>query len=124
MGSAVVGKRQTHQRDLHVKITVDGQTIKVGQEDKNLIDVAKRAKIAIPCVCYHSGQAQGCCRACVVDVDGRESFACATVPADGMQVIIQRKDLQALRRQRLAEYRKQPPTGGPGGCCSSSTGCC
>jgi hypothetical protein len=41
-----------------------------------------------------------------------------------MVIIVQRKDLKAIRQQRLLAYRKKTRGGGEGGCCPEATGCC
>ena len=90
-----------------MNLTIDGRAVRARKTDKNLIEVASRARIVIPCACYRSGKARGCCRACVVVVNGRRRYAYVTAPAEGMKVTVTRADLKALRRQRLAEYRQE-----------------
>ncbi|MBM4165273.1 MAG: (2Fe-2S)-binding protein [Lentisphaerae bacterium] len=104
-------------------VVIDGQTVAIAHADKNLIDVADRAGITIPCACYRSGKSAGCCRACLVLINGRRRYACATIPTDGMTVIVSRKDLKSIRRQRIAEYRAARCTGSKGCCCPDATGC-
>ena len=84
-----------------MKMTIDGRSVRIAPSDSNIIDVADRAKIAIPCACYRIEKRKGCCRACVVDVDGKERYACSTAPAHGMNVVVARADLKALRQQRM-----------------------
>jgi len=110
--------------NLIMNIIIDGQTVKVIRSDKNLIDVADRAQVAIPCACYRSRKAKGCCRACVVMVDGRKRFACTTVPEDGMNVTVTRKDLITLRKKRLSEYRDQIRRAASNACCPATGKCC
>jgi NADH dehydrogenase/NADH:ubiquinone oxidoreductase subunit G len=108
-----------------MNITIDGQLSEVIPSDKNLIDVADRMKIAIPCACYRSTRRYDCCRACVVVVDGKRRFACTTAPTDGMRVVVDRKDLKALRRRRLTVYRDRLKTGrSKDSCCPRSKPCC
>ena len=96
-------------------LTIDGKSVRARKTDKNLLEVASRARMVIPCACYRSGKAKGCCRACVVMVNGHRRYACVIAPAEGMQVTVTRADLQALRRQRLAAYRQG--TGSARRCC-------
>lgn len=106
-------------------ITIDGRVIQVIRSDKNLIDVASRAKIPVPCACYRAGRQTGCCRACVVVVDGKWRYACTTLPSEGMRVVVDRKDLKAIRRRRLAEYRNSLKNrDSQGSCCSKAKTCC
>jgi NADH dehydrogenase/NADH:ubiquinone oxidoreductase subunit G len=37
-----------------MSITIDGQVIEIFLDDKNIVDVASRAKIAIPAPCYRA----------------------------------------------------------------------
>jgi predicted molibdopterin-dependent oxidoreductase YjgC len=108
-----------------VSITIDGQVIEIAIADKNLVDVADRAKIALPAACYRAKQSKGCCHACVVEIDGEQKFACSTVPESGMAVVVDRADLKALRKERLMEYREGIRSGNPCKCeCSDSSDCC
>ncbi|MBT3311780.1 MAG: 2Fe-2S iron-sulfur cluster binding domain-containing protein [Desulfobacterales bacterium] len=90
-----------------MNITIDGQVVKVTPFDNNIIDIADRTKIVIPSVCYREKNSKGCCQACIVEIDGEQKFACATKPVAGMNVVVDRKDLKIIRRQRLLEYRKK-----------------
>ncbi len=103
-------------RGIHVSttpgsITIDGQLVEVSQDDKNIVEVASRAKIAIPAACYHAQRKKGCCHGCVVEIDGEQKFACATVPTNGMNVIVNREDLKAIRKKNLLEYSEGVKSG-------------
>ncbi|MDH3348925.1 MAG: 2Fe-2S iron-sulfur cluster-binding protein [Desulfobulbaceae bacterium] len=87
-------------------ITIDGHLVEVTQNDKNIVDVASRAKIGIPAACYRVKRKNGCCHGCVVEIDGEQKFACATVPMNGMNVIVNREDLKAIRKKNLLEYNE------------------
>ena len=87
-------------------ITIDGQLIEINQDDKNIVDVAIRTKIAIPAACYHAQRKKGCCHGCVVEIDGEQKFACTTVPVDGMNIVINRGDLKTIRKKNLVKYTK------------------
>lgn len=108
-----------------MSIIIDRQDVEIIASDKNIVDVADRMKIGIPAACYRAQQSKGCCHSCVVEIDGEQKFACATVPKDGMNVVVNRDDLKALRRERLLKYREDIKTGNPCGCCTSgSSNCC
>jgi formate dehydrogenase major subunit len=57
------------------------------QESELLIDVAERAGIEVPHICYHAqlGPIQTC-DTCMVEVDGRLVRSCATHAAEGMNI--------------------------------------
>jgi len=105
-------------------VTIDEQVIRVIPSDKNIVDVADRAKIGIPAPCYRAKQRKGCCKGCVVDIDGEQKFACCTFPENGMNIVVNRADLKAIRKQRLLEYKENIKNGTPCGCSTSGSGNC
>jgi len=109
-----------------ITISIDGKHIEVNPDDKNIVDVATRAKIGIPAPCYRNDRKNGCCNACVVDINGEQKFACSTPPADGMEIIVNREDLKDIRKQRLLDYAIGKTTESSCGCsCSTnSSDCC
>jgi NADH dehydrogenase/NADH:ubiquinone oxidoreductase subunit G len=108
-----------------MNITIDGRILEISPTDKNIVDVADRAKIRIPAACYRAQQSKGCCHGCVVDIDGEQKFACATVPEDGMEVMVDRADLKEIRKKRLMEYQEGIKSGNPCECdCSCASDCC
>lgn len=108
-----------------MNITIDGISVKITAEDRNIVDVASRAGIAIPAPCYRSGRKQGCCKGCVVEIDGEQKFACCTKPEDGMNVIVKRDDLKALNKMNLIVYQEAVKSGKPLECdCDCSEGDC
>lgn len=88
------------------KITIDGIELDINDPSKNLVEIAKEAKITIPAPSYHAKRKHGCCKACVVEADGEQTYACGTKARDGMNVIVNREDLNALRKERLLAYKK------------------
>jgi predicted molibdopterin-dependent oxidoreductase YjgC len=109
----------------HMSVTIDGKVIEVTSFDKNIVDVASRAKIRIPAPCYHTQRKNGCCSACVVEIDDEQKFACSTVPENGMNIVVDRADLKAIRKQNLLEYKEGIKSGNPCVCSvSGSSDCC
>ena len=53
----------------------------------------------------------------MVEIDGKQKFACGTEPEDGMNVTVSRDDLNDLRKQRMVEYELREPGSSSGGCC-------
>jgi len=107
-----------------MNITIDGQVVEVIPSDKTIVDVADRAKIRIPDACYRVEKSKGCCQACVVEIDGEQRYACATAPKEGMNVVVSREDLKAIRKQRLFVYQENIKKGTPSGCsCSDAKDC-
>lgn len=87
-----------------IKINIDNKAIIVYAEDKNIVDIASRNKIGIPAPCYRHPKKKGCCKACVVEIDGKQKYACGTKPENGMVVIVKRDDLKRIRSKRLKSY--------------------
>lgn len=102
-------------------VTIDGVQVEITDDDKNIVDVADRAKIGIPAPCYRAKQSKGCCHGCVVEIDGEQKFACTTKPVDVMVVIVDRPDLKELRRERLLKYQEGIKSGKPRGCSGPSS---
>src|ERR1035437_9063310 len=82
-----------NQRMELVKITIDGKTVEV-EMGATIYDAAKLIGIDIPTLCYmNMGDMNikhnpGCCRMCVVEVEGRRNLApsCVTPVTNGMTV--------------------------------------
>jgi NADH-quinone oxidoreductase subunit G len=91
---------------MQINVTIDGQLIEVTPFDQNIVEIASRAKITIPAPCYRAKLGEGCCSVCVVEIDGAQVFACSTIPKHGMNVVVDRADLKAIRKQRLLEYKE------------------
>lgn len=108
-----------------MNLIIDGKTVEFDKDDKNIVDVADKAKIGIPAPCYRAERKKGCCNACIVEIDGEQKFACTTKPIVGMNIIVKRDDLKTIRKERLLEYENGIQTG-QSCCCSSSTSsnCC
>ncbi len=105
---------------------IDGKIVSVLSTDKNIVDVAKRNKIHLPAPCYLSNRVNGCCRVCVVEIEGEQKYACTTAPKDDFDIIVDRSDLNALRKERIIEYQQGKHSNTPCncGCSSSDSDCC
>jgi len=84
-----------------MKVAIDGVVVSVGPEDKNIVDVADRAHIGISTLCCRDDRVNGCCKACVVEIDGEKKYACETKPVDGMNIIVDREDLKKNKRKKI-----------------------
>jgi predicted molibdopterin-dependent oxidoreductase YjgC len=109
---------------MQMSVTIDGQMIEIAPGDKNIVDVASRAKIAIPAACYRAQRSKGCCHGCVVEIDGEQKFACATPTENGMNIVVDREDLKAIRKQNLSAYKEGIESGNPCKCSVSGSGGC
>ncbi|HBC86013.1 MAG TPA: (2Fe-2S)-binding protein [Lentisphaeria bacterium] len=107
-----------------MQVMIDGKYIKVLSSDMNIVDLADRARIKILNPCNKSGKADGCCRSCVVEINGKQKFACSTKPKSGMNIVISRDDLKLLRKIRLQEFNELKKNSKSNSCCSSKNDCC
>ncbi|MCF7859097.1 MAG: 2Fe-2S iron-sulfur cluster binding domain-containing protein [Candidatus Cloacimonetes bacterium] len=48
---------------------IDRKKVSIISTDKNIVDVAKRNKIALPAPCYLSNRVNGCCKVCIVVIN-------------------------------------------------------
>lgn len=78
---------------------IDGLAVPI-EDEKNLLEVIRKANIELPTFCYHSEiSVYGACRMCMVELEGRGLVpACSTFPADGMVVKTNTKQIRDLRR--------------------------
>lgn len=81
---------------------IDGQRIEFSDE-KNLLQVIRKAGIEMPTFCYHSELSiYGACRMCVVeDKWGGIEASCSTPPKEGMEVYTNTPKLQKHRKMIL-----------------------
>lgn len=89
-----------------MKVIMDGKSMIVENEKENLVELAAKNGIGIPAPCYRTKQAHGCCNGCVVLVNGKEQFACVTLPKDGMTVEVYTPELVEKRRKLFGLYRE------------------
>jgi len=87
-----------------MKIKVDGKDIIVTDTNKNIVEIAEANGITITAPCFRNKKKNGCCKACVIEIDGIQKYACGTKPQDGMNITYKRDDLTILRKERLEKY--------------------
>lgn len=96
-------------------LTVNGREVEFGDE-RNLLEVIRKAGIELPTFCYHSELSiYGACRLCIVEVDGRGIMAsCSTKPEKGMVIHTETKQLREIRKINLelllANHKRECPT--------------
>ncbi len=103
---------------IEIKITIDGNEITATSHDMNLVEAAERANIRIPAPCYRTKKTGVCCKACVVEIGGKLHYACGTAPRDGMNIVVNRDDLKAIRKKRLLQFKEDLHKGTTCGCSS------
>lgn len=108
-----------------MNVHIDGKEIEIFADDNNIVEIAKRVGIGIPAPCYYDNRKGGCCKACLIEINGEEKYACCTKPIEGMNIVFKRQDLDNIRKERLMAYK----AGKNGGCncnCNSNSNsdCC
>ncbi len=99
-------------RELHNVFTfptlhIDGKATVISTQDKNLVTLAAKLGINIPAPCLKNGRRDGCCRACLVEVDGQRVYACGTAPKSNMQVTVRTRELDQIRRESLKQHNQK-----------------
>lgn len=103
-------------------ITIDNREVPV-ENEKNLLEVIRKAGINLPTFCYHSElSVYGACRLCMVEVEGMGLVpSCSTPPAPDMKVKTNTEEIRKIRRiiveLLLANHSQNCPT------CQKSADC-
>ena len=87
-----------------MKIKIDGKEIKVNNPNSNIVEIADENGISITAPCFRNKKKNGCCKACLIEIAGKQQYACSTKPIDGMDIIYDRQDLSAIRKEKLQSY--------------------
>ena len=80
-------------------ITLNGRPVAV-EDEKNLLEVIRKANIDLPTFCYHSElSVYGACRLCIVEIDGMGvQTSCSIKAAPGMVIRTHTDRLRKMRR--------------------------
>ena len=92
-------------------LTIDKQTIAISPNDNNLVETAKRIDVAIPAPCLKNGRRDGCCKACLVQIDDEQSYACSTKPKAGMNITVRTPDLDKMRKEAIKLHKRRLKSG-------------
>ncbi len=108
----------------------DKKTIKINgyeypiENERNVLEIARKAGIDIPTFCYHSElSVYGACRMCLVDIEGRGIVtSCSTPPENGMVVWTNTREVRNIRKINLelllANHERECTTCLKNGTCS------
>lgn len=88
-------------------IEIDNTRILITPDDDNLVEIARKVKINISAPCLKNKRKNGCCKACLVEVNGKEAYACSTRPRSGMIVVVRRDDLDEIRKESIKKFKRQ-----------------
>lgn len=103
-------------------LILNGREVEIGDE-RNLLELIRRAGIDLPTFCYHSELSiYGACRLCIVDVEGRGVMAsCSTKPEPGMLIRTDTREIREMRKINvellLANHKRECPS------CTRSSNC-
>ena len=103
-------------------VNIDGIIVPIDNE-KNLLELIRKADIELPTFCYHSHLSiYGACRLCVSDIEGMGIQAtCSIQPRDGMIVRTNTSEVRQIRKINLelilANHKIDCPS------CSRSSNC-
>lgn len=96
-------------------LTVNDREVEFTDE-RNLLEVVRKAGIDMPTFCYHSELSiYGACRLCLAQVEGRGIMAtCSTKPEAGMVIHTDTKEIRDMRKISvellLANHNRECPT--------------
>lgn len=88
-----------------MQIKIDEKEIAVTDPSLNIVQIAKENGITIPAPCFLAGRPHGCCQVCAIEIDNTIQYACCTKPQGGMEIVVNRYDLNELRKLRMKEYK-------------------
>lgn len=94
-----------------MKIIFDGKEFEVDNKSDNIVEVAEKNGTFISAPCFRNNKKDGCCNGCLIMVDGKEQFACATKPYDGMNIIYNTEVLEKKRKEKLLIYAEHKKSG-------------
>ncbi len=80
-------------------INIDGKDIPI-ENEKNLLEIIRKAGIDIPTFCYHSElSVYGACRLCMVNIENMGlQPSCSTPPVNGMKIKTNTEEIRKMRK--------------------------
>ena len=92
-----------------VDITIDGVEVKA-KEGEYILNAARANDIFIPAICYLTRCSPTlACRICLVEVDGKQVYACNSKVKEGMSITVDTPDILAERRAMMEVYDVNHP---------------
>ncbi|MDR1537292.1 MAG: [FeFe] hydrogenase, group A [Clostridiales bacterium] len=85
---------------MKARTAVIDNAVVVIEDEKNLLELIRKANIELPTFCYHSEiSVYGACRMCMVECEGRGIIpACSTKAEDGMVIRTNTKRIREMRK--------------------------
>ncbi|MRT92690.1 2Fe-2S iron-sulfur cluster-binding protein [Ancylomarina sp. 16SWW S1-10-2] len=100
-------KENLDTKPVKFEVKIDNTTVTVTDSSLSILEVARGAGFDIPAPCFDDKRKYGGCKACVVEIDEKQSYACRRKPKKGMHIVVDREDLNQLREERIIEYKKK-----------------
>ncbi|MDQ7046072.1 MAG: NADH-quinone oxidoreductase subunit G [Sulfurimonas sp.] len=93
----------------NITINIDGKEIQT-QEGTFILNAARANDIFIPAICYLSRCSPTlACRICLVEVDGKQAYACNAKSKDGMSITTSTETIEKERRAIMEVYDVNHP---------------
>lgn len=93
----------------NITINIDGKEIQT-QEGEFVLNAARANDIFIPAICYLSRCSPTlACRICLVEVDGKQAYACNAKSKDGMSITTSTENIEKERRAIMEVYDVNHP---------------
>jgi len=93
----------------NITINIDGKEIQT-QEGEFILNAARANDIFIPAICYLTRCSPTlACRICLVDVDGKQAYACNAKSKDGITVTTSTENIEKERRAIMEVYDVNHP---------------
>ncbi|QKF72330.1 NADH:quinone oxidoreductase I, chain G (cl35703 superfamily) [Aliarcobacter faecis] len=87
-----------------IKLTINGKEF-IANPDETILNIARRNNIFIPAICYlNSCSATLACRLCLVEVDGKQVYACNAKAKENIQVITSNANIEKERNAIMQVY--------------------
>ncbi|MBL4730401.1 MAG: NADH-quinone oxidoreductase subunit G [Sulfurimonas sp.] len=92
-----------------ITINIDGKEIQT-QEGTFVLNAARANDIFIPAICYLTRCSPTlACRICIVDIDGKQAYACNAKSKDGMSISTSTENIDKERRAIMEVYDVNHP---------------
>ena len=92
-----------------IKILIDNKECEA-KEGEYILNIARRNNIFIPAICYLTGCSPTlACRLCLVEIDGKQAYACNTKAKDGMSIVTVTQNIIKERRAIMEVYDVNHP---------------
>ncbi len=103
-----------------MKMYFDEKIFQFEGNEKNIVEVALKNGLKMEAPCFWERKTNvsfnGCCKACIIEVNGKKAFACATVPQNGIKITYNTPQLVQKRKDNLEKFKLSMDNGTPCTC--------